>query len=87
MEQRLARRAHNPKVAGSSPASATNINNYTMTTKKTNWKLLIPSDRYGFSVINELERNVLMVALDHMKEHLESIADEVDVTDRLQAVY
>lgn len=54
---------------------------------KTNYKLLQHSNRYGFMVINELERNVLLVALDHMKEHLENIADEVDVTDRLQAVY
>jgi hypothetical protein len=36
--------------------------------------------------MNELERNVLLVALDHMKEHLENISDEVDVTDRLEAV-
>lgn len=54
---------------------------------KTNWKLLQPSNRYGFMVINEIERNVLIVALDHIKEHLEYIADEEDVTDRLQALY
>jgi hypothetical protein len=34
---------------------------------------------------NELERNVLAVALDHMEEHLMSISDEVDVRDRLKA--
>ena len=37
-------------------------------------------------VLSELERNVLQVALDHMQEHLEAIEDEVDVTDRLEAV-
>ena len=41
---------------------------------------------FGLTVMNELERNVLLVALDHMKEHLEDISDEVDVTDRLEAV-
>jgi hypothetical protein len=40
----------------------------------------------GLLILSESERNVLQVALDHMQEHLESIADEVDVTDRLKAV-
>ena len=39
------------------------------------------------SKINELEKNVLMVALDHMEEHLEDIKDEVDVNDKLKALY
>ena len=30
----------------------------------------------GLMVISELERNVLEVALDHMKEHLEALMDE-----------
>ena len=40
----------------------------------------------GLPILSELERNVLQVALTHMEEHLEAIADEVDVTDRLRAV-
>lgn len=36
--------------------------------------------------LTEIERNVLQVSLAHMKEHLAAIADEVDVTDRLNAV-
>ena len=40
----------------------------------------------GLLILSEIERNVLQVSLDHMKEHLEAIADEVDVTDRLEAV-
>ena len=39
-----------------------------------------------FIVENEIERNVLAVALDHLEEHLMSISDEVDVKDRLRAV-
>jgi len=30
----------------------------------------------GLIVMSELERNVLQVALDHMKEHLEALMDE-----------
>lgn len=39
-----------------------------------------------FIVENEIERNVLAVALDHLEEHLMNIRDEVDVKDRLEAV-
>mgnify|MGYP005993444991 FL=1 len=39
-----------------------------------------------FIVENEIERNVLAVALDHLEEHLMNISDEVDVKDRLKAV-
>ena len=39
-----------------------------------------------FIVENEIERNVLAVALDHLEEHLMNIRDEVDVKDRLKAV-
>ncbi len=39
-----------------------------------------------FIVENEIERNVLAVALDHMEEHLIDISDEIDVKDRLKAV-
>jgi len=38
-----------------------------------------------FIVENEIERNVLEVALDHMEEHLINISDEVDVKNRLKA--
>jgi len=31
--------------------------------------------KYGITIINELEKNVLEVALDHMKEHLEALID------------
>ena len=31
--------------------------------------------KYGITVINELEKNVLEVALDHMQEHLEALID------------
>jgi hypothetical protein len=44
------------------------------------------SAKSGLLILGEIERNVLQVSLDHMKEHLEAIADEVDVTDRLEAV-
>lgn len=39
----------------------------------------------GLLILGELERNVLQVSLDHMKEHLMSISGETDVTDRLKA--
>jgi len=31
--------------------------------------------KYGITVMSELERNVLEVALDHMQEHLEALID------------
>ena len=43
------------------------------------------STKYGVRAINETEWNVLQVALAHMSEHLESIKDEEDVTERLKA--
>ena len=39
-----------------------------------------------FIVENQIERNVLEVALDHLEEHLMNISDEVDVKERLEAV-
>ena len=39
----------------------------------------------GLLILGELERNVLQVSLDHMEEHLISISDETDVTERLKA--
>ena len=33
-------------------------------------------NKAGLIVMSELERNVLEVALDHMKEHLEALMDE-----------
>ena len=35
--------------------------------------------------LSNTETNVLLVALDHMEEHLIDIQDEVDVKDRLKA--
>jgi hypothetical protein len=40
---------------------------------------------FGLQVVNETEWHVLQVALTHMLEHLESIKDEEDVTERLKA--
>ena len=31
--------------------------------------------KYGITVMNELEKNVLEFALDHMQEHLEALID------------
>ena len=31
--------------------------------------------KYGITVMNELEKNVLEVSLDHMEEHLEALID------------
>ena len=41
----------------------------------------------GLIVMSELERNVLEVALDHMKEHLEALMDEnkLRIQERLDA--
>ena len=36
--------------------------------------------------LSDLEKNVLLVSLDHMEEHLLDIRDEFDVTDKLRAV-
>ena len=41
--------------------------------------------KYGIMAVNETEWNVLQVALTHMLEHLESIKDEEDVEERLEA--
>jgi len=32
-------------------------------------------EKYGITIMNELEKNVLEIALDHMQEHLEGIID------------
>jgi len=32
-------------------------------------------EKYGITIMNELEKNVLEVALDHMEEHLEALID------------
>jgi len=32
-------------------------------------------EKYGITIMNELEKNVLEVALDHMQEHLEELID------------
>ena len=42
--------------------------------------------KYGLLVLNELERNVLQVSLEHMKEHLEAISNDINVVDRLKSV-
>lgn len=39
----------------------------------------------GLIILNEIERNVLQVALDHMEEHLMCIGFEVDVKEELKA--
>ena len=36
--------------------------------------------------LNNIEKNVLMVALDHMQEHLEDISKDIEVTDKLKAL-
>ena len=33
-------------------------------------------ERYGITIMNRLERNILEVALDHMQEHLEGLMME-----------
>ena len=32
--------------------------------------------KYGLQVLNSTERNVLLVALDHLEEHLESLMED-----------
>ena len=39
----------------------------------------------GLIILNDIERNVLQVALDHMEEHLLAISSETDITERLKA--
>ena len=36
--------------------------------------------------LNNTELNVLMVALDHMQEHLDDISKDVEVIDKLKAL-
>ena len=36
--------------------------------------------------LNNLEKNVLLVALDHMEEHLNDIGEEIEVSDKLKAL-
>ena len=36
--------------------------------------------------LNNIEKNVLMVALDHMQEHLDDISKDVEVIDKLKAL-
>ena len=50
-------------------------------------------NKYGLLVLNQMERNVLMVALDHMQEHLESLLQDYqrqtslyDIEERLKAL-
>lgn len=35
--------------------------------------------KYGLQVLNSTERNVLLVALDHLQEHLESLAEDTSL--------
>jgi len=42
-------------------------------------------NRSGLLILNETERNVLQVSLDHMEEHLIAISDETNVAIRLKA--
>ncbi len=42
--------------------------------------------KYGITIINELEKNVLEVALDHMQEHLEALIDQYSIeVEKLEA--
>ena len=43
--------------------------------------------KYGITVMNELEKNVLEVALDHMQEHLEALIDSnlTELQEKLEA--
>ena len=36
--------------------------------------------------LNNIEKNVLMVALDHMQEHLDDISKDIEVSDKLKAL-
>ena len=36
--------------------------------------------------LNSIEKNVLMVALDHIQEHLDDISKDIEVLDKLKAL-
>ena len=36
--------------------------------------------------LNNIELNVLLVALDHMEEHLDAVGKDVDMSDKIQAL-
>ena len=36
--------------------------------------------------LNNIEKNVLMVALDHMEEHLSEVSKDIDVSDKIKAL-
>ena len=36
--------------------------------------------------LNSIEKNVLMVALDHIQEHLDDISKDTEVLDKLKAL-
>ena len=35
--------------------------------------------------LNNIEKNVLMVALDHMQEHLDEVNKDIDMSEKLKA--
>ena len=36
--------------------------------------------------LNNIEKNVLMVALDHMQEHLSEVNKDIDMSEKLKAL-
>ena len=36
--------------------------------------------------LNNIEKNVLMVALDHMQEHLSEVNEDIDMSEKLKAL-
>ena len=36
--------------------------------------------------LDNIELNVLLVALDHMQEHLDEVGKDVDMSDKIQAL-
>ena len=36
--------------------------------------------------LNNIEKNVLMVALDHMEEHLNEVSKDIDISDKIEAL-
>ena len=36
--------------------------------------------------LNKIEKNVLMVTLDHMQEHLDEVSKDVDMSDKIVAL-
>jgi len=36
--------------------------------------------------LNNIEKNVLMVALDHMQEHLDEVNKDIDMSEKLKAL-